>query len=409
MGTYDREKLGARVGRRAFLAGMTAIAATGFRPLTLRAAAASPAKYRVAVIGHTGHGNYGHGLDKVWAEIPGAELVAVADADPAGLAAALKRLGNPQGYADYRQMLEEVKPELISVAPRWLDQHREMVLAAASSGVRGIYLEKPMCLTMAEADEMIAACRKRGVKLAVAHQTRYSPRLKVVDELISSGKIGQVLEYRARGKEDSRAGGEDLWVLGTHVLDLMHHFGGEPAWCFGHVYREGRPIRREDVEEGAEGIGLLAGDEVHATYRLADGVTGHFDSVRGGGGSPTRFGISIFGSKGVIEMGTGYLPPVYLLADSSWSPGRTGSTWVPVSSAGVGEPEPLADGGLHAGNVLAVRDLIAAVEEDRQPVSSIDEAAKAVEMIAAVFESERVGRPVDLPLENRENPLTTLE
>jgi len=396
-------------GRRGFLTGLTAVTIAGFQPRRLRASPAVTSKYRVAVIGHTGRGNYGHGLDKVWREIPEAEVAAVADAEPKGLAAALKRLDASKGYADYRQMLDEVKPELVSVAPRWIDQHRDMVVAAAERGVRGIYLEKPMCRTMAEADEMIAACEEHRVKLAIAHQTRYSPKLPVVDELIDWRKIGQILEIRARGKEDARAGGEDLWVLGTHVLDLTHRFGGDPKWCFATVLEDGRPIRPEDVAEGAEGIGPLAGDEVHAMYRLADGVTAYFDSVHDGRGSPSRFGLWIFGSEGVIEMHTGYLPPVHFLPDSSWSPARTGEQWIPVSSAGAGEPEPLADGGLHAGNVLAVKDLIAAVEEDRQPVSSMYEARTATEMIVAVFEAQRLGRPVKLPLENRRNPLTMLE
>jgi hypothetical protein len=108
-------------------------------------------------------------------------------------------------------------------------------------------------------------------------------------------------------------------------------------------------------------------------------------------------------------MGTGYLPPVYFLPDSSWAPGKTGKAWIPVSSAGVGQPEPLEDGGLHAGNVLAVKDLIAAVEEDRQPDGSIYEGRAAVEMIVAVFESHRLGGPVAFPLENRQNPLAMLD
>jgi len=255
---------------------------------------------------------------------------------------------------------------------------------------------------------MIAACEKNNVKAAVSHQTRYSPKLAVVRELIESGQIGRVLELRARGKEDRRGGGEDLWVLGTHVLNLVNHLGGEPKWCFATVHEEGKRVGKEHVAPGAEGIGPLAGDEVHAMYRLAGGRTAYFDSVRNAGGRPSRFGLRIFGSQGVIEMGTGYLPPVFFLPDSSWAPGRSGKAWVAVSSAGVGKPEPLSDGGLHAGNVLAVKDLIAAVEEDRQPASSIYEARTATEMIVAVFESHRLGGPVTFPVQNRQNPLTML-
>ena len=394
--------------RRQLVAGAAALAGTAIGLRRPRAAEQRSDKYRVAVIGHTGRGDYGHLLDRVWLDAPNAEIVAVADASEQGLAEAVKRLGAPKGFTDFRRMLDEMKPELVSICPRHLDQHRDMVVAAAERGVRGIYLEKPMCRTLAEADAMVAACEKHSVKLAIAHQTRYSPKLRVVREMLRDGAIGQVLEFRGRGKEDARGGGEDLWVLGTHVLNLIHHLGGDPVWCFGSVGEKGRPIRREDVRPGNEGIGPLAGDAVHAMYRLASGATAYFDSTRNAGGDPTRFGVQIFGSKGILDMYTNYLPAVHYLPDPSWSPGRTGKTWVAVSSAGAGKPEPLEDGGPHAGNLLAVKDLIAAVEQDRRPDSSIYEARTAVEMIVAVFESQRVGGPVTFPLQTRQNPLTML-
>jgi len=192
------------------------------------------------------------------------------------------------------------------------------------------------------------------------------------------------------------------------VLDLVHHFGGEPKWCLGSVWQDGRPIGPGDVKPGNEGIGPLAGDSVHATYGLADGTAAHFDSVRNAAAEPTRFGLQLFGSKGVIEMETGYLPAVHFLPDPSWSPGRTGAKWMAVSSAGAGQPEPLKDGGLPAGNVLAVKDLIAAIVEDRQPAANMYEARTATEMIAAVFASQRLGGPVTFPLKDRENPLRNL-
>lgn len=393
--------------RRPFLRnlGLLALGVSMRRPV--RAAQTGP--LRVAVIGHTGRGNYGHGLDRVWLDCPGTKVVAVADAHAQGLAAAVKRLNGAKGFSDYRRMLDQAKPDLVSVAPRWLDQHCAMVLAAAERGVKGIYLEKPMCRTLAEADAMVATCERHQVKLAMAHQTRYSPKLPVIREMIKTGKLGRIMEIRARGKEDPRGGGEDLWVLGTHVLDLMQCLGGRAQSCFGVVRQQGRLAGPQDVKQGNEGIGPLAGDEVHATYQLEDGVTGYFDSIRGAKGNPSRFGLRIFGSEGVLELhNTGYLPDVRFLSDSSWSPGRTGKQWMSLSSTGLGKPEPLSDGGLHAGNVTAVKDLIAAVQEDRQPVSNIYEARSATEMIVAVFESHRQGRAVTFPLKNRQNPLTML-
>jgi len=105
---------------------------------------------------------------------------------------------------------------------------------------------------------------------------------------------------------------------------------------------------------------------------------------------------------------TGYLPPAFILQDPVWNPGRSKQRWLPISSAGIDQPEPLGPNSLHAGNVAAVRDLLAAIEGDRYPECNVFEARITVEMIAAVFESQRQGRPVPLPLENRENPLEKL-
>ena len=396
-----------RLKRRHFLAGGAAAVSTA---AMLRASENTRPKYRVAVIGHTGRGNYGHGLDQVWRDLPETELVAVADADSRGLAAAVARLGKVKGFSDYREMLAEIKPDLVAVAPRWLDQHCDMVVASAEAGVRGIYLEKPMCRDLVEADAMVAACEKSGTKLAIAFQTCYSQKLPVIEKILADGMLGDVLEIRARGKEDQRGGGEDLWVLGTHMFNLINHFSGAPQWCFGSVYQDGHPVTASDVHDGPEGIGPLAGDSVHAMFRMENGVTAYFDSTRNGHGNPTRFGLQIFGTKGILQMfNTGHIPDTYYLPDSSWSPGRTDAKWVPVTTAGVGQPEPLANRGLHGGNILAIRDLIAAIEEGRQPRTSIYAARTATEMIVSIFESHRLGKSVTFPLTNRKNPLTMLE
>jgi hypothetical protein len=144
-------------------------------------------------------------------------------------------------------------------------------------------------------------------------------------------------------------------------------------------------------------------------YRMADGSTAYFGSHKNMTGRLWRFGLCIHGSAGVIEIMTGYLPSVQFLDDPSWSPGRSKAAWQPITSAGIGQPEPLTDDTAHAGNVAAVKDLIAAIEENREPKCSIYEARGAIEMIVACFESHRIVGPVKLPLDNRENPLGMLE
>lgn len=364
-------------------------------------------RYRVGVIGSTGRGDYGHGLDVCWLDVPNADVVAVADDDPKGLADAARRLKVDKAYSDYRKMLDEAKPDVVSIGPRWLDRHCEMATACLERGVH-VYMEKPLCRDLNEADRIIRACETTHAKLALAHTTRYSPKFLRVRELIADGRIGEILEFRGRGKEDARGGAEDLWVLGSHIMNLIVALGGPVEWCFASVRKDGRPIAKSDVAPGAEELGPLAGDDVRAVYGLRSGPTATFQSRRAAAGDPSRFALQIYGSKGIVEIATGYVPPVKLLEDSSWSPGRSGATWRDVSSAGVDQPEPLAGAPASAGNVAAAEDLLAAIEEQREPLCGARDGRDAVEMILAVFESQRLGAPVQFPLALDAHPLSRL-
>lgn len=365
--------------------------------------------YRVGIIGRTGKGNYGHGVDTAFTKLPNVEIVAVADEDAAGRAAAQKRTGAAKAYAAYRDMLATEKLDLVAICPRWVDQHHAMLMAAAEAGCH-VYMEKPFCRTLKECDEVVEQLDMRHLKLGIAHVTQYSPVLDTVLSLIKSGEIGQILELRGRGKEDNRGGGEDLWVLGSHIFALMRSFGGgHPTSCSASVAQAGHPVTRADVKEGAEGIGPLTGDNIQARYAFPGEVFGHFASRRAMAGRPSRFALQVFGSKGVIEMTSGYLKPAHILRDSSWSPGRTGKSWEPITSAGIGKPEPRKDGSYEGGHVAAIKDLIQSIEGQRDTKCSAEDSRGIIEMIAAVFESHRLGGPVDMPLKTRVNPLTLLK
>jgi predicted dehydrogenase len=392
--------------RREFIrnAAIGLAALTGAKPYRAKA---KDTKYRVAVIGRTGRGNYGHGLDVVWKDIDGVQIIAVADEDAQGRAAAAKRLDAPRAYADYRRMLDKERPQIVSVAPRWLDCHRDMVLACAQFGCH-VFLEKPMCQTLEQADEMVAALEKKNLKLAIAHQTRYSPTLEHALRLIADGVLGDIVELRGRGKEDRRGGGEDLMVLGTHVMDLMRLFSGDPQWCFARVSDTGKPVTRQEVRDGAEGIGPLAGDEIHAMYRFGEPTMGYFSTHRAKDGAAKRFGLQIYGTKGILTTTTGSLPEVWFVEDPSWQPGRSKAKWRRITSAGIDKSEPLTDTGLALGNHLIALDLIRAVETDTQPKGSVYDGRAALEMILAVYESHRLNAPATFPLKNRKHPLTLL-
>jgi predicted dehydrogenase len=366
-------------------------------------------KYRVAVIGRTGKGNYGHAIDTVWLRCDKAEIVAVADDNETGRTAAAKRLKVKNAYADYREMLQKEKPQIVSVAPRWPDCHRDMVLACAEFGAN-IFLEKPASQTLQQADEMVAACEKHHVKVAIAHQTRYSPRVKVIKDLLGEGKIGDVLELRGHGKEDKRGGGEDLMVLGTHTFDLMQHFVGDAKWCFARVQHDGRKAVAGDVRQAGEPIGPILGDQITATYGFAGLATGHFMTHVAKDGVGTRYWLEIRGTKGVIHVGFGILPVAFLCEDPSAMFGKSKAPWQEITSAGLGKPEPLdpkvatAD----SGNLYIVDDLIDAIEKDRAPLDSLADGRASLEMILAVYESHRLEKPVELPLKNRKHPLAAM-
>jgi predicted dehydrogenase len=367
------------------------------------------APYRAAVIGRTGRGDYGHGLDVALLDQPKLRVVAVADDDPAGLAAAAKRLKVDKAYADYREMLDREKPDFVAVAPRWVDQHKNMILACTERGA-SIFSEKPLAPDLSEADAIVRACEAQHVKLAIAFQTRYSPRFERVKDMVASGAIGEVLELRGRGKEDHRGGGEDLMVLGPHVVDLFRGLLGDAAWCFARVSDAGKPATKQSVRPGAEGLGPLAGDRVDAVYGFnGTPAVAHFatDRPKDGAGANRRFALWVCGSKGVIRMETGWLPPAYLLDSPDWDGVGKSERWVEITSAGPGKPEPMS-GNVADANRVIVADLVRAVETDTQPRASVYDARASLEMLLACHASHVRGGPVTLPLDQRDrHPLAT--
>jgi predicted dehydrogenase len=393
------------MNRRQFLLG-TAASTFAFAA----SAAENERKLRVGVIGHTGRGDYGHGLDVMWLKVPETEIVAVADLDAAGLAKTLEKLKVTNGFADYREMLAKIRPDIVAVGARHIDQHRDMLLAAIEAGARGIYLEKPFCRTLAEADEILAAADRRKVKIALAHRNRYHPALSAVERLVKEDAIGRLLEIRCRGKEDARGGALDLWVLGSHLLNLAVFFAGKPVAGTATILQDGRAATKADVKDGAEGVGPLAGNEVHARFEMERRVPVFFDSVVNAGVKTAGFGLQLVGTKGIIDLRIDTEPLAQLLPGNPFQPVNEPRTWTPITSAGLGQPEPIADlKDQVAMHLRPARDLIAAMREDRPPICSAADGRVTVEMITAVFESHRLnGQRVTFPLTARQNPLAQL-
>lgn len=337
--------------------------------------------------------------------LPGVEVVALADPDEAGRAAAMKRSGAGRGYGSYHEMLERERLDLVAVGPSHLDQHEKMVVAAARAGAKAIYCEKPIARSLDEADRMLAECETRGVKVAVAHQNRAFPAQRLVRRAIAEGKIGTLRRMRAWPKQDSRGGGLELLVHGTHMFDLMRLFAGDARWCHARVTCGGRDATADDAQEGQYAVGPIAGDDITTEHGFGHGVTGHFESMLSDDGGATAYlRMEVSGSGGTMAFWSAADSAVYFTPRPYPLPDDWGS-WQRL------EPEEMpilpGAGRQHAANQVLVRDLLAAVEEDRTPLASGHDARAALEMILAAYESHLCGERVALPMARRTHPLQT--
>jgi predicted dehydrogenase len=358
-------------------------------------AAAAQKKYRVAIIGDTGHGNYGHDWDVAWAKFNNVEIVAIADPDPAGRAKALERSRARKGYADYREMLAVEKPDIVTIAPRWPDQRVAMVTAAAEARAH-ILMEKPFARTLEDADRIVAITDKYGVKLQLGHAARVMSVTQAARSLLREGKLGELMEIRARGKEDQRAGGEDMMVLGTHCFDLMRYFAGDPAWVFASVTEKNRDVTREMARTPTEPIGRIAGDDIAAMFRFESGVAGYFASKSSDVQDGRRFGVTLYGSKGTLSVPLSDVPGAapYLLYGTSWADGKRERIEYPAGA----KPDRAGT------NALMAADLMEAIESGRDPVCSARGGRWTIEMVAGIYESNLIGARVKLPLAKRSGP-----
>lgn len=371
------------------------------------------ANYKAAVIGSTGKGAYGHRLDTAFLDLEGVDLVAVADADPEGRAVAGDKLGVSHLYDDYREMLDAMKPDFVSIAPGWVTERVPMITAAAAVGAH-IYCEKPAAGSVKEMDAIVDACARGGVKMAVAHQWRaMKPARRAIEE-IRAGCYGDLLRMRARPKDDSRGGGEELLLHGTHLFDLMIALGGTPRWASGHIMVSGRDATKEDATQGTQPVGLIVGDSISAMFGFENGVRGYFDSTAGLA-EPGRtefknlYGLSVECERALLdfrEPGDLFHYPVPRvlpdLQEFAWK-----KVWI-EDWHGAPERDPVNFGKkwLAYGNQILARDLIESAAEDREPLSSICSVRFINEMVEGVYRSHlAAGVRVKIPLEDRRHPL----
>ena len=382
-----------------------------------------PAKrYRVAAIGSTGKGDYGHGIDTAFRDVDRAEIVAVADDNAAGLKLAAQRLKVDAAFADYREMLDRAKPDVVCVGPRWVTDRVAVLQAVAKAGCH-VYCEKPFVADLESADAIQSAFAANRVRLALAHQWRAMPPVQRALSEIRSGKYGRVLRMRARPKDDARGGGEELLVHGTHWFDLMIALAGPPRWVSGHVRVKGREATKADRREGTEPVGPICGDSILAVFGFEDGVIGSFDSTANTAPSSRRpsdkdspkpewdsvYGLTIECEDAVLQLrqpgdvfvypANGVLPDFEQL---QWN-----KLWVEDwHFTPEHKPRPVRQEWLSLGNRALANDLLDAIEKNGEPLSPLRHAMLITEMVQGVYASHFAdGRRLSIPLIDRKHSL----
>jgi predicted dehydrogenase len=312
--------------------------------------------------GATGTG-ISHSHARGYNACPDTELVALADIVRENAEAFQSEHGGAAIYTDYRDMIAEVKPDIVSICT-WPGLHESMVLACAEAKVPAVHCEKPIAPTWAACKRMVEACEESGTQLTFNHQRRFDPAYVKAKKMIDEGVIGELklLEMPTH----------NLYDWGTHWFDMMFFYNNQvPAeWVMGQVEPTG----------GHTIFGVRVEGQGLAEIKFANGVMAVMPTApEHGWGVQNR----ITGTEGRIEIGaTGW--------DSLrvWAKGM--NFWEDIDAK-------LPEGGLDA-FAQAFSDIAASLRDKREPQLSATKAMQATELIFATYESARRGARIDLPL-----------
>ena len=321
-------------------------------------------------------------------ETPGAELVAVCRSNrvsPEHTEAAARDYGVPF-EASYEALLARADVDAVCLCtPSGL--HAEQTLRAAAAG-KHVLVEKPMALTLADADAMIDACRKGGVRLGVALQRRTDPTFRAVRAAIEAGELGDLVlgtttvpYVRAQSYYDSAAwrgtwaldGGGALMNQGIHLADLL-------VWFMGDV-------KDVDARSATLAHKIEVEDCVTARLRFKNGALGALVATTAASpGFPHR--VEIYGTRGGVQIEGEEI----VRWDGDVAP-RVPPRGASPAAAGAGAAPT---GIKHEGHVRLVTDLVAAIREGREPVVSGEEGRRSLALVLGVYESARDGRSIEI-------------
>ncbi|MEM2929689.1 MAG: Gfo/Idh/MocA family oxidoreductase [Thermoproteota archaeon] len=319
-----------------------------------------------------------------------AEVVALSDnrVERAEALAEKYRLPHVKIYGNYEDLLKDGNVDAVSVCvPHHL--HSEITVKAAEYG-KHVLCEKPIAISLKQADEMIEACRKNRVKLAVVFQNRFSPDVQRVKKDFEKGDFGipiygeaVVKWYREdktyyhadevakswRGKWSTEGGGA-LINQTIHLVDMLQWIMGSVEYLYG-IYE----TRMHDIEAEDIAVSILKFKSGAVGF-----ILGSVDL------QPQEDWVAIYGSKKSVVIGSDKT------VVKEWGEG-SGTI---VRKEGVEERKETVTPFI--GHDETIRDFIESIREDKPPAIPGEEARKSLEIVLAIYRAHRTGSKVTLPL-----------
>ena len=239
---------------------------------------------------------------------PDVELTAVCTTSPASAEEARKAFGAKLAFHDYRAMVASTEIDAVAVVVR-VPSHYETTKAAIEAG-KPVYTEWPLGRNTAEAEELTALARAKGVQTACGLQSRVSPALLYVKELIETGYVGEVLACHVTTmrdgtlerpssrtwQRDASLGANTLTIANGHVIDALRFVAGNFARVACMVTTQAKQWYETDTKKMVD---VTSPDNVLVSGQLARGAVAsvHVGAVPWAGGG---FRMEIFGRDGTL-------------------------------------------------------------------------------------------------------------
>jgi predicted dehydrogenase len=338
---------------------------------------ASRSPHRVAIIG-TGAIAHNHLVGYRAAD---ADVVALCDVDRSTLAQRQQEWEVAAGFTDVDALLAEVDVDAVSICtPN--SSHHPITLAVANAG-KHVLCEKPISMSLAEADEMIAACDDAAVVFQIGHHMRSWAAAERARAMIERGDIGDVAYARFRQAHDwagatkvrgvfgskEMSGGGTLLDNGCHLFDLARYLCGDVRDVFARTSTRKFAVEVEDTAVSSLGF--------------VSGAIGQVEVAWTGTGWQEAFWV--FGTEGSLEcdsrVGANVLTHRFRVSAAT--------TWADTDVARY----ELQGGAPHTQHVA---NFLAAIEGRRDVVCSGEDGREAVQLVLASYESAETGRPVVL-------------